>query len=443
MPDRLRISENGRYFLRGDKPFFWLGDTAWLLFRKLTMAEIKRYLDNRAQKGFTAIQVTLVHEKHTTNPAGSPALLNENFGTPNADMSPGSFWQQVDKAIQYAASLGLVMALLPSWGNYYESGAHTADTIGPYTDFLAERFGSYPNVLWLVGGDVRGDKAHDTFCLMGEALRKKCPEQLVGYHPFGRCSSSMWFHNCAWLDFNMFQSGHRDYTQQKLDAWDDKADADRWVGEDNFRYVQQDMALEPPKPTLDGEPSYELIPHGLHDTTKPYWQACDVRRYAYWSVLTGAAGHTYGDNAIMQFWNGEGTPAFGALHPWQEALHNPGSMQMGHMRRLMESLPWYEGHSHMALLNGPPGQEHAYNPAFLTETAACVYTYTGVPFAINAGELPFDQGYAYWFDPVIGGASYIGDLTLTGIIPFTPPNRRIGQQDWVLVLTKDRWGFHL
>ena len=27
----LRVSENGKYFMEGDKPFFWLGDTAWLM----------------------------------------------------------------------------------------------------------------------------------------------------------------------------------------------------------------------------------------------------------------------------------------------------------------------------------------------------------------------------------------------------------------------------
>ena len=36
----------------------------------------------------------------------------------------------------------------------------------------------------------------------------------------------------------------------------------------------------------------------LHDPSEPYWTAKHVRRYAYWSVLTGACGHTYGDNAL-------------------------------------------------------------------------------------------------------------------------------------------------
>jgi len=33
-------------------PFFWLGDTAWELFHRLTKEKIKTYLENRAVKGF-------------------------------------------------------------------------------------------------------------------------------------------------------------------------------------------------------------------------------------------------------------------------------------------------------------------------------------------------------------------------------------------------------
>ena len=123
----------------------------------------------------------------------------------------------------------------------------------------------------------------------------------MGYHPFGRTSSSLWFHQEKWLDFNMFQSGHRRYDQASLNSWDDNAGKETFFGEDNWRYVERDRQAQPAKPTLDGEPSYEQIPQGLHDPSQPFWQDCDVRRYAYWSVFAGSAGHTYGSNAVMQF----------------------------------------------------------------------------------------------------------------------------------------------
>lgn len=97
-------------------------------------------------------------------------------------------------------------------------------------------------------------------------------------------------------------------------------------GEDNYRYVVRDLAREPKKPTVDGEPSYEQILQGLHDRTQGYWQAEDTRRYAYWSVFAGSFGHTFGDNAIMQFYVKErdGAGSFGVWQEWDEALHNSG-----------------------------------------------------------------------------------------------------------------------
>ena len=35
--------------------------------------------------------------------------------------------------------------------------------------------------------------------------------------------------------------------------------------EDNWRFVERSMAMEPMKPVIDGEPVYEEIPHGLHE----------------------------------------------------------------------------------------------------------------------------------------------------------------------------------
>jgi hypothetical protein len=89
----------------------------------------------------------------------------------------------------------------------------------------------------------------------------------------------------------MFQSGHRRYDQD---------DSELGYGQDNWKYVRDDYSLVPVKPTIDGEPSYEGIPQGLHDPAEPYWNENDVRRYAYWSVFAGGFGFTYGNNAVMQ-----------------------------------------------------------------------------------------------------------------------------------------------
>ncbi|MBR5764522.1 MAG: DUF4038 domain-containing protein, partial [Bacteroidaceae bacterium] len=39
----LRVSDNHRYLQNGDKPFFWLGETGWLLPERLDRDEAQYY----------------------------------------------------------------------------------------------------------------------------------------------------------------------------------------------------------------------------------------------------------------------------------------------------------------------------------------------------------------------------------------------------------------
>src|SRR6187455_945259 len=60
---QLSVSDNKRYLVTKDgKPFFWLGDTAWELFHRLTREEADKYLKNRADNGFTVIQAVALAE---------------------------------------------------------------------------------------------------------------------------------------------------------------------------------------------------------------------------------------------------------------------------------------------------------------------------------------------------------------------------------------------
>jgi len=57
----VKLSGNSRYLITDSKqPFFYLGDTAWLLFERLTREDADKYLKNRAAKGFNVIQATLL-----------------------------------------------------------------------------------------------------------------------------------------------------------------------------------------------------------------------------------------------------------------------------------------------------------------------------------------------------------------------------------------------
>lgn len=176
----------------------------------------------------------------------------------------------MDSVIRIAEELGLYMGILPVWGsNIVAGGSLNEENLDTYMDFILDRYHDAPNIVWIVGGDVRGDVNPGLFERMGQRMKQDNPGRLVGYHPFGRTSSSLWFHEEKWLDFNLFQSGHRRYDQTELGAWDDNAAAEGCFGEDCWRYVERDYGKKPAKPVLDGEPSYEWVVQGLHDKNSP------------------------------------------------------------------------------------------------------------------------------------------------------------------------------
>src|SRR5690606_33223748 len=67
----LSVSENGRYLMTDDgRPFFWLGDTGWLLLNKLDRDEAEHYLEDRKRKGFNVVQAMVLHTVPSVNVYG-------------------------------------------------------------------------------------------------------------------------------------------------------------------------------------------------------------------------------------------------------------------------------------------------------------------------------------------------------------------------------------
>jgi hypothetical protein len=127
---KIKISENKRFFADQDgKPFFWLGDTGWLLFSRLKREEADRYLTHRQQKGFNVVQVMVVQALRTVNVYGDSALADRNLGHPDvtngasfADSVQYDYWDHVDYVVDKAREKGIYIAMVPVWGNAVKSG---------------------------------------------------------------------------------------------------------------------------------------------------------------------------------------------------------------------------------------------------------------------------------------------------------------------------------
>lgn len=436
VPLSLKVSDNHR-FLSTEKndPFFWLGDTGWLLFTKLTREETEIYLEDRHRKGFNVIQVMVLHDlKHAVNVYGDSALINNRIDQPKT--TPGSsfedpaaydFWDHIDYLIDLAGKKGLYMALVPVWGSNVRAGMVNSAQAEKYAAWIAKRYHNRTNVIWLNGGDVRGSDSTEVWKTIGSTISQANQNQLITYHPFGRTQSSEWFHNEPWLDFNMFQSGHRRYDQDTTG---------RAYGEDNWKYANVDYSLLPVKPVIDGEPSYEGIPQGLHDATQPFWTDADVRRYAYWSVFAGCFGFTYGHSAIMQFYRNGDNPEYGARIHWDVALGAPGASQMKYLKELILSKPFFERVPANNLLAGTNGLKYDYIAVTRGNNYVLGYTCNGSDISLNLKELGWSGYNASWFNPRSGIVSGIGSDTIAGVVNFDPPGVKEPGNDWVLVLEK-------
>ena len=112
---KLSISENRRYLMEGDKPFFWLGDTAWLMLLKLDEDEIYTYLRNRKGKGYNVIQTVLIQ---------SPQDVESSLASGRKDVTKSEYWNFVDQILDMAEQMGLYIGLLPAWGSLVKSSKY-------------------------------------------------------------------------------------------------------------------------------------------------------------------------------------------------------------------------------------------------------------------------------------------------------------------------------
>jgi hypothetical protein len=436
----LKISPNKRYFTdKQGKPFFWLGDTGWLLFGKLDREDAIKYLEDRKQKGFNVIQVMVLHSVGAVNVYGDTALANSNVAHPITtagnsfgDSRQYDYWDHVDYIVDEAAKRNLYMAMVPVWGSNVKGGSVSREDAKTYAKFLADRYKNKPNMIWLNGGDIKGTDSLVTWNIMGSTLRANDPNHLITFHPFGRTTSSQWFHQQDWLDFNMYQSGHRSYDL-------DTSASEHRFGPDNYKFTDIDYHLIPTKPTLDGEPSYELIPYGLHDTTKPYWNANDVRRYAYWSVFAGAAGHTYGHNSVMQMHKPtDKSSAYGSKKYWYDAINDSGASQMIYIKNLMLSKPYFDRVPDQSLIASDQGEKYEYLIATRGKDYAFVYDYTGRDFKVNMGKISKSRVKASWYSPRDGSRKVISTVPNKGVVNFNPPGDAKEGNDWVLILESQK-----
>jgi len=416
---RLKVSANGRHFVDQDnKPFFYLGDTCWLLFQRPNREELDEYLKDRVAKGFTVMQAYVLRGLEKNHPDGNSSLLD---ATPLIDRDPTrpneAFFQHVDYVVNRANELGLVMGLVTakSWHvNEHPEKVFDEKNAREFGRFLGARYRNNA-VMWFPGGDSPPGKDEAVWVAMARGLDDGSGgRHLVCYHGQGSTSSSMWFHKSDWLDFNSIQSGHN-------------------FGSDSYAFVSKDYALTPAKPTVDMEPAYENHPTGAN---QPRVDSHKVRTQAYSAMLAGAAGHGYG--ALDLFWfykDADGPFPKNGFQHWRKAMAYEGSRQVGLMRRLFEQRSWHQMLPDQSVLAPQEGEGPYRVVAARAADGSFIIAYTprGQPVSLRLNKLNNSTVHARWFDPRDGTWKEIGRFPNQGTREFVPPTRG-ERNDWVLVI---------
>lgn len=433
---RLKVSENKRFLVTEDgKPFFWLGDTGWELFHRLNREDADRYLAKRTKQGFTIIQAVAIAEfdgHNVPNAYGHLPLTDLDPARPAVqEGADNDYWDHVDYIVDKANSLGLYIGFLPTWGRYWHDKIHqdkplfTKENAEIYGEWLGKRYKDKA-LVWILGGDrtVDNDSQKEILRAMARGLRKgDGGAHLMTLHPSGGSGSSKWFHDDAWLDFNMRQNGHvAEYT-------------------DRYSQTRADYDRKPIKPVLDGEPLYEGHPLSFNAKALGHSIAADVRRPFYWDLFSGAFGHTYGHHSVWGMWQPGRVPINDPLLPWTEALDEPGAVQMLHGRRLIESRPFLTRVPDESVIvkdrvaTSIPGAGRYRFVATRDSSGsyAMVYAPIGRAFKVRMDAISGPTVRAWWFNPRTGQATPIGKFDNTGEQEFISPDK--GELlDWVLVL---------
>ncbi|TDB59571.1 DUF4038 domain-containing protein [Arundinibacter roseus] len=424
----LKVSANQRYLQTADgQPFVWLGDTAWELFHRLNREEADRYLTKRAQQGFTVVQAVVLAELdglHTPNPYGEVPLENNDPTKPRE-----AYFKHVDYIIDKAASLGIYIALLPTWGDklfkdnwgkgpeiFNESNAQV------YGAYLGRRYKTRKNIIWVLGGDrnPRNEADVAVWRAMARGVAEGCgglENALMTYHPqpnsLEDAGSSKWFHADKWLDFNMFQTGHC----REINVWD---------------RIQVAYNKTPIKPVLDGEPIYEDHPVCFNAKDLGTSSAYDIRKHAYLDFFAGAFGHTYGCHGVWQMYAPGREAVNGPHHFWYDALDLPGANQLKFVRKLIESRPIFDRVPDQSLITDA-GQTHNRIQATRGKDYIFVYSAQGNDITVNLGKIAGKNLQVRWYNPKNGEIKTQSPVENTGQKTFVPPTRGYGQ-DWVLML---------
>ena len=187
---RLEVSQNQRFLQHADgMPFFWLGETAWLMPERLNREEVSYYFDKARDAGYNMTQVQVLNDVPSMNIYGQPSHDKQGNLLTKTDYG---YWDHMDYIVNQAEQRGIYIGMVCIWGGVVKAGKLSVEQAKVYGSFLANRYKDCPNIIWIIGGDIQGDIKADVWEALATTIKSIDNNHLMTYHPRGRYTSAKW-----------------------------------------------------------------------------------------------------------------------------------------------------------------------------------------------------------------------------------------------------------
>ena len=388
------------------RPFLFHGDAAWSLIAQLSREDADRYLDDRLKRGFNTLLVNLLEHHFSRKPPANyygdaPLDTPGDFAAPNE-----TYFLHADWLLRRAAERGFLILLAPAYlgydggeeGWYKEVRKAGPEKMRMYGRYLGLRYRLMKNLVWVHGGDFNPPDRVSMLALM-EGIREMDPGALHSFHGArGTTARDFLGTEHSWLALNTV------YTNEKTVV----------------AVSRREYHLSP-LPFVFIEGQYENA--GADERV--------IRAQAYQAMLSGACGQVMGNKPVWMF-----DP------DWVRSLDSPGSRSMTILRTIMEKYSWFDlrpaPEKFVSAGQGHGGQSVA---AGISEDGrlALVYVPDERQIVVDGKFFGASRAEARWVDPATGNSSLASSISIGNMAEVgfdTPPKRKAGRNDWLLVLRR-------
>jgi len=416
----LKASGNKKFLIdQNSRAIFLKGCASWRLSYNVRYDEAKKFLADRKAKGFNSLIIEISPDNGANNRGNAPNIygeycfINKDIGKPNE-----KFFAHADSVLQLCSDMNIAVLLFPlylgccndGWLEILREEPNNVQKCNEYGKWVANRYGHLKNIIWVSGGDHNETPESIAFA---EGIASVDTTHLHTYHTDAAYTSTERLPRAKWLSLSCIYTYFPDLN----------------IGEYHvYGQIYNEKLRNNRMPYIMSESAYE---YERNETTQT------LRRQAYWSLLSGASGHFFGNRDLWEM-----------NKNWPNALNTPGNRSMEIFHSFVQKIPWYNMEpdwQHVFFTSGrgefnagttPGGDEYATAAFARDNSIAVLYMPTYRKVGVNMERFK-TAVTTKWLDPSNG--KYIVSskkYNNKGMEYFVPPvfKNSQGFDDWVLIL---------